>query len=223
MYYLAREHGYLVVERAPSSHQPHPYTTSNTQAVIEINSDSDIEVINQSSTKLPATLKRSNSEAFSPGDTGDLKRIRLPTTEFTSAHPAFLPAGVRPIAPEANSTAAPLSASIMNWFQVTSHTLLQSVEEQLPGRRHTTTPSFPGVENTGRMSGLEVAVLVRELQDVGRQALTQLDGLLRIAKNSKAFVASSTEPSMDLFKERCYKIVGIIEEAGVLAPRVQVQ
>lgn len=270
MYFLAREYNYLVVERAPNRHQSHAVVDISRnmamQAVIDINSDSDIEIVNRS--RSPAASKRSYSVAFSPGDDGDPKRVRLlraPAAEFTAAHPTFLSATLGPSAPEKTSipsvptnlqqaprdkiTSALTSgtktlkraidalkkkkdrvdmvnkslATIMNRFQVVCHALLQSVEEQVPGRRHTITPSFPGVEATGRMSSSEVALLVGELLDVGRAALVQVDGLLRLKKNLKAFAAGSTELSMELFKERGYELVGILEDAGVLTPRVQVR
>ncbi|OAV95231.1 hypothetical protein PTTG_26746 [Puccinia triticina 1-1 BBBD Race 1] len=116
-----------------------------------------------------------------------------------------------------------LSASGMNQFQGVCHSLLRLVEERVPGISHTTTPSFMGVDNTGRMSGLELGVLIGDLQVAGLGALKRMQGLLRGVQNSKNFVANSTDVSMDLFKERCYEIVGILKETLVLAARVQVR
>ncbi|KAA1078855.1 hypothetical protein PGTUg99_009668 [Puccinia graminis f. sp. tritici] len=115
------------------------------------------------------------------------------------------------------------SSATMNRFQEVCHTLLRMVEERSPGLSQTLPSTFPGVDDTSRMSRSQLGVLINELQAVGWGALKQIDRLLKADKHSKAFVANSTELTMGFFKERCYEIVGMLEEAAILAARVQLR
>ncbi|KAA1113615.1 hypothetical protein PGTUg99_008285 [Puccinia graminis f. sp. tritici] len=115
------------------------------------------------------------------------------------------------------------SSETMNRFQEVCHTLLRMVEERLPGLSQTLPSAFPGVDDTSRMSRSQLGVLISELQAVGWGALKRMDRLLKTDKHSKSFVTNSTELSMGLFKERCYEVMGILEEGAILAVRVQLR
>ncbi|WAQ85017.1 hypothetical protein PtA15_5A590 [Puccinia triticina] len=111
----------------------------------------------------------------------------------------------------------------MNHFQLICNTLLRLVEERSQGHPHTLPPVFLGMGDTLRLSNAELWVIISEMQGVALAALKKTLGLLKVDKHSKAFVANSNELSVASFKERCYEVVGLLEEAKVLAARVQVR
>ena len=115
------------------------------------------------------------------------------------------------------------SPRLMNRFQEVCFALLRMVEDRIPGISHTVAPMFRGVDDTSSMKGAEAAVLVGEMVEVGWGAFKRMDDLLKVVKNSKMFVSKSNVLSMGLFKERLFEIVGVMEEATILAPRVQLR
>ncbi|WAQ89815.1 hypothetical protein PtA15_11A506 [Puccinia triticina] len=115
------------------------------------------------------------------------------------------------------------STSRMHEFQLVCYSLLRMVEERVPGICHTMASSFPGVADTSGLNGAEMAVLVCELAEVGWAALKRIDGLLKAKAHSKAFIGNSDELSMILFEERLFELVGMLENANMLAPRKQIR
>ncbi|WAQ93369.1 hypothetical protein PtA15_18A429 [Puccinia triticina] len=115
------------------------------------------------------------------------------------------------------------STSRMHEFQVLCHTLLRMVEDRVSGIGLTTAPSFPDVRDISRLNGAEIAVLVGELAEVGWAALKRMDGLLKTKTHSKAFSGNSDELSMILFKERLFELVGMLEDANLVAARTQIR
>ncbi|OAV87632.1 hypothetical protein PTTG_29348 [Puccinia triticina 1-1 BBBD Race 1] len=111
----------------------------------------------------------------------------------------------------------------MNHYQGVCHALLHMVEERSPGLSQTLQPVFCGIADTSWLSNAEVRALTFQMQESGLAALKKTYALLRVGKHSKAFVANSTKLSVGLFKERCYEVVGLLEEARVLTARVQVR
>ncbi|WAQ85789.1 hypothetical protein PtA15_6A418 [Puccinia triticina] len=111
----------------------------------------------------------------------------------------------------------------MHQFQVLSHTLLRMAEERMPGIGQTTAPLFSNIGDTSGMTGAEIAVLTGELTEVGWAALKRMDALMKNKTHMKAFIKNSDELSMLLLKEQSFEIVGMLENANILAAQKQIQ
>ncbi|WAQ88396.1 hypothetical protein PtA15_9A523 [Puccinia triticina] len=90
------------------------------------------------------------------------------------------------------------SPCLMNRFQEVCFALLQMVEDHIPSTTQTVAPMFRGVGDTSSMNGAEAAVLVGEMVEFGWGAFKRMEGLLKVAKNSKMFVSKSDLLSMGL-------------------------
>jgi len=107
------------------------------------------------------------------------------------------------------SSASPLR---MQQFMQVMHGILCNIEENAGGRGRTPLAKVGDVSSAGMMNRRDVDVLVGELQRAGWDYVKRANKLLDDTGTRGRLCAGATVKYMEAYRERCFDVLGILEE-----------
>jgi len=116
-----------------------------------------------------------------------------------------------------------VSVVVMNQFKETAQQLVKMIEKHCSGVVGTLPTSLLGIDSTATMNRKEIDYLMTQLQDAAISSLKRANELLKNAKHRSSFALDTTESTMVRFKDLCFQLVDMLEDAEVLVARKQVR
>jgi len=118
--------------------------------------------------------------------------------------------------------AGQVSVKAMERFKDVGLTIGQMVENGTASRS-TLLASFSSAGNPGDMCRRQLDSLIFDLQSVGWEGLNRAHKLLKKGNLKDHFCKTATTSTMQILREACFEMVGLLEDAGILVAAKQIR
>ena len=116
-----------------------------------------------------------------------------------------------------------MSVKAMERFKDLGLSMSQMVENTCPGVQSTLPTSFHISANPSKLNRSDFDALNKPYLSLGWAGVKRTHDLLKKPEHKGSFLAGVTAWSMNIFRDRCFNVVGILEDVGTLVAIKQIR